>query len=577
MRGEAFGLSRWLNAGNSLLSCAKEFLGNASDSALVALASKIPESMQPNQEPVKLVFAGQYSAGKSTLVKMLTGRQDIAIGEGITTGSANSYEWGGITVIDTPGIDTKIRPDHDEITYNAIANADLVVFVTTNELFDSHLAEHFRDLAITRHKAPEMMLVVNKMSRCAKGNTSAAQNVIKEDLGKVLTPYSPEDLRITFTDAKSAESSQSETDEEEGQILWEISGIDDLTREMNAFVRDKGLKARYTTALYTLEQVLQEALARQSGSDSDLAGAEEILLQRRRALSEAETGILRSVENELQKTASAIRDIGRQESAKIHAGANAEAINADMRAAQASVEQMAEQLARAIEAAIGKQMENLEVKMQAIASSEFAKKLFPRLLRRIEQASISPETVQKLSAAARGSTTLGKFLLENSVAPKTGGIAQLFRFNQYSGSNIHQAVKSIGKFMGVKFKPWGAVKWTRNIANVGRGLAIVGTVVTFALQFKEDSDAQKLEVELRESRASVHAGFNEAASAIEMHYDKMTRAYVAETISGEIANVDTKLAELRNLHETKDKMFNRLVEMLEETRGLIRQIHEEKP
>ena len=34
---------------------------------------------------IKLVFAGQYSAGKSSILKMLTGRNDIAIGAGITT------------------------------------------------------------------------------------------------------------------------------------------------------------------------------------------------------------------------------------------------------------------------------------------------------------------------------------------------------------------------------------------------------------------------------------------------------------------------------------------------------------
>lgn len=41
---------------------------------------------------IKLVFAGQYSAGKSSILKMLTGRNDIAIGAGITTQKAHSYE-----------------------------------------------------------------------------------------------------------------------------------------------------------------------------------------------------------------------------------------------------------------------------------------------------------------------------------------------------------------------------------------------------------------------------------------------------------------------------------------------------
>ena len=45
---------------------------------------------------IKLVFAGQYSAGKSSILKMLTGRNDIAIGAGITTQKAHSYDWNGL-------------------------------------------------------------------------------------------------------------------------------------------------------------------------------------------------------------------------------------------------------------------------------------------------------------------------------------------------------------------------------------------------------------------------------------------------------------------------------------------------
>ena len=90
-------------------------------------------------EKIRLVFAGQYSAGKSTIISMLTGRDDIEIGAAITTQDARVFDWNGIEITDTPGIHTKLRHDHDEITYEAIAAADLLVFVITNELFDSYI------------------------------------------------------------------------------------------------------------------------------------------------------------------------------------------------------------------------------------------------------------------------------------------------------------------------------------------------------------------------------------------------------------------------------------------------------
>ena len=127
------------------------------------------------------------------------------MGLDITTQQVQQFEWNGIKVIDTPGVHTEIRPDHDEITYEAISKADLLVFVVTNELFDAHIAEHFRKLAIEQEKAHEMLLVVNKMQRHAEGNTPAAQGVIQAKISeKVLVPFTPEQLRLSFIDAEAA-------------------------------------------------------------------------------------------------------------------------------------------------------------------------------------------------------------------------------------------------------------------------------------------------------------------------------------------------------------------------------------
>ena len=80
------------------------------------------------------------------------------------------YDWeaihaGGqntIRLLDTPGIHAGY-PDHDELTYQTIDKADLLVFVITSELFDDVIGSHFRDLAFKRDKAREILLVVNKM------------------------------------------------------------------------------------------------------------------------------------------------------------------------------------------------------------------------------------------------------------------------------------------------------------------------------------------------------------------------------------------------------------------------------
>lgn len=573
MATEKFELYQWTTIGNNLLFRSRQCLATAPSEKMQMLAGRIPAEILSSDKSVNLVFAGQYSAGKSSIMKVLTGREDIAIGAGITTEKTHTYDWGGITVVDTPGVHTQLRPDHDEITYRAIAGADLLVFVVTNELFDSHLAKHFRKLAIERDKAHEMMLVVNKMRRCAKGNSQEAQNVIREDLRKVLAPFTPEDLRTTFIDAEAALESKTETDGEIAKILLKKSGVDGFTQELNRFVREKGLSSRYTTALYSLEQILQEALASESTGDKDIDALEELLLQRRRALLDTQDRIPRAVEGEIQNASSQIRQEGRKVADMINGSADQKAVDQELQAAQDRVQNLAEQLEKSVQVVIGKHMKALDDRVGDIANSELAKELLPRLVHRIEQASISPEAMKNLKKASDISSKLGEFLVRNSFTPKTGTLGGLFKLNQYSGTATHGAVKAVGKFFGKSFKPWEAVKWTRTVANVGRVFAVAGTVLTFVLQIKEDADAAQLEVDLRESRSAVRSGFNDAAHVIEMHFDKATQSFVSSAISSEIENVDSQLDELRNLQQTRSDLFQNLLGLLEETRELIKSIH----
>lgn len=573
MATEKFELYQWTTIGNNLLFRSRQCLATAPSEKMQMLAGRVPAEILSSDKSVNLVFAGQYSAGKSSIMKVLTGREDIAIGAGITTEKSHTYDWGGITVVDTPGVHTQLRPDHDEITYRAIAGADLLVFVVTNELFDSHLAKHFRNLAIERDKAHEMMLVVNKMRRCAKGNSQEAQNVIREDLRKVLAPFTPEDLRTTFIDAEAALESKTETDGEIAKILLKKSGVDGFTQELNRFVREKGLSSRYTTALYSLEQILQEALASESTGDKDIDALEELLLQRRRALLDTQDRIPRAVEGEIQNASSQIRQEGRKVADMINGSADQKAVDQELQAAQDRVQNLAEQLEKSVQVVIGKHMKALDDRVGDIANSELAKELLPRLVHRIEQASISPEAMKNLKKASDISSKLGEFLVRNSFTPKTGTLGGLFKLNQYSGTATHGAVKAIGKFFGKSFKPWEAVKWTRTVANVGRVFAVAGTVLTFVLQIKEDADAAQLEVDLRESRSAVRSGFNDAAHVIEMHFDKATQSFVSSAISSEIENVDSQLDELRNLQQTRSDLFQNLLGLLEETRELIKSIH----
>ena len=559
-------LQQWTKKGQALLKEAEKVLKDAPSDKVRELAKRVPKEIAPPDKAVHVVFAGQYSAGKSSILKVMTGREDIKVGADITTQEVQQLDWNDIKVIDTPGVHTEIRPDHDEKTYKAIGKADLLVFVVTNELFDAHIAEHFRKLAIEQEKAHEMLLVVNKMQRCAEGNTPAAQNVLREDLRKVLVPFTPEQLRLSFVDAEAALEARKEPDEETRRILDQRSGFDDFINNFNAFVKEKGLTACYTTSLYTLEQMLQEALAAESSDDTDVDALQELLTQQRRELVNGKTQVSQSVESEVQQTTTKIREEGRKAADLIRGDADTEAVNRELIAAQERVQDYLVELSENVQEKTEGSINELAQQVGQIAETEFAKKLALRLAEIVQRVDVAPET-------GHATRQLGEFLIKNSFDPKATTFRGMFKLNQYSGTATHSMVKKIGRFFGKSFKPWEAAKWARKIANAGRVLAVVGDILSFIAQIKEDADAVKRERDLREGRTAVRAGFDERADAVELHYDKATGTYVDQTIGQRIAEIDEELEELRNMQQSRSDLFQELNRLLEETKRLISEMH----
>ncbi len=365
-------LQQWTKKGQDLLKKAEKVLRGAPSGKVRDFAPRIPSKIASDGEALRVVFAGQYSAGKSSILKAMTGREDIKIGGSITTQRVQQLDWNGIKVVDTPGIHTELRPDHDEITYEAISKAHLLVFVITEGLFDSHIAEHFRKLAIDREKAHEMLLVVNKMQQI--GNTPEIQDVKREDIRKVLAPYTPEELRTSFVDAEAALEAEAlaAQDEEQSGILRRKSGFDAFYDNFNAFVREKELAGRYTTSLYTLEQVLQEALVAESSDDSDSKALEEVLLQKRSTLVKGKADVSQAVESKVLSTTTKIQEEGRQAADLLRVDllrvdSDFEDADEKLKAAQDRIQEYADELSQLLPEEVGKHIKSLAEKVDQIA------------------------------------------------------------------------------------------------------------------------------------------------------------------------------------------------------------------
>ncbi len=278
-----FQLEEFAARGGKLLTATRKIFSDNADLGWTFLP--LPETMKPADGAVKLVFVGQYSAGKSSIIKMLSGI-DTEIGAGIKTQTAHAYTWGDLEIVDTPGIHTELRPDHDEKSYDEINHAALLIFVVTNEGFDDRIGKHFRKLAIEQDRGKNMVLVVNKMDRTALGNVPEQREVIAADLQKVITPFTPQDLFLSFLDTESYFAWQDETDDEMRALLLEQSGFENFVANLNSFVASRGVLSKVQAPLETLKSSITDVIGESEdlSIDRDIEAAEELLRRKQKTL-----------------------------------------------------------------------------------------------------------------------------------------------------------------------------------------------------------------------------------------------------------------------------------------------------
>ena len=558
---DSVSIAVWTDKSKKLLESVRELLDKIGFDR-----SGMPQEVFEGNKPVSIVFAGQYSAGKSTIMKALTGIADIAIGAGITTQEAHSYDWNGIKVIDTPGIQTTLRPEHDEISYQAIANADMLVYVVTQELFDDHIGQNFRRLLLEKDKAGEMILIVNKMADI--GNTIENQETKLKDLEKVTTPYTPAQLRTVFVDAESYLESLSESDIEIAKELRVRSNYDLLVLTLNAFVRDKGISSKMTTVLYLLFDFLQKALLENQPStgDSDIDSLEEHLLQQRHITSNTQLRIESAVKSIFENAASQIREKGREIANSVYNYDNEDDANAAIHAAYNEVESIITSCADGVTRRITELSEDYQGQLDEFYKSDFSQTLNSRLESKNAKGNPLIERILKSDVLTKGSSKI--------IANTAGTNAAANGLKAFTNSNVHKVVLDIGHFFGHSFKPWEALKWTKGINAAGKTIGAIGVVVSITMQYKEDEDANKREQEMRKNRETLRAGFNNCANTVVKYFNNALGNFLSENYLTRIVGIDSQITEIRNERLGKSETCKLLENAQTECRLLILDIHQ---
>lgn len=519
-----------------------------------------------NVAPLNLVFAGQYSAGKSSLIKMLTGIEHIKIGAGVTTDVVTQYQHKSINIWDTPGILAGECEQHDAKALEAIAKADLLIYVITNELFDDIVGTAFRDLCFNQGRAKEMMIVINKFE-----SDSADKETKIVGITQVLEPKIPEDFPIVFTDAQSFFDSLDEEDEQERQELLVLSNAEGFTKAIDDFVAQRGLYARLTTPLQQLQITLESKIDELTISDPLQKGLVSLLRQNKRVFQANKRDLIKKVGADLDKLNGQIVEQGNQLADAL--GGEQEEFEKVQDSSTYECERFINSALEDLQVTVSECLSDLEAELVELANTPASLKINEALdaaknfnpdAENGKVGSFSKDDPLKFNSALSQSMTKSaetgfSFLTKSAV-----GDASKAGLKSVSGSTLHVAIKEVGGFFGYKFKAWEAVKIADKIGKGAKFLGPAMAIFGVGMQMYDDYQQSEHAKKILKTKRDIRKSFKEYSNAVRKSIDSQLEKVLDVGFDLPITNIDEALQEIRSQAEGKSDSANALRVQLED-------------
>jgi tRNA U34 5-carboxymethylaminomethyl modifying GTPase MnmE/TrmE len=474
-----------------------------------------------------IAFVGEYSAGKSSLISALTGRRDLAISADIATDQCREYEWNGVRLIDTPGLWTE-RKDHDARTYDAIAKADLLVYCLTYSLFDATTLANFKELAFERNYQTKTLLLVNKMSAEA-GNVEDRIHHYTASLQESLAPHDLAQFPIAFCDARDQLDGEDEGDDE----LKALSRFDLLTELLDKFIESKGATARLDTPLRIVLSALDdvtEACARDDGRDDQqihlmnkLTG---VVKRQRRALTIKVEGEISELTHSIQKMGSGFaKDIG---------------INPELKSELERSHHKIEELYQQSSVRLQKEIESAVESLREEFGKEFENPLMADFIGSASTTRIDASTPETTELSGSLKKIVARFKrIADTLNISTSQV--MVSAAQASKSGLATGIRTVGKLVGFKFKPWQAANWAKNLTKAVPYIGVVLSVLSLASDVASEVEEANNEAKLREGKRDLLNHFNNVAESVSIEIRKSA----AEAMSEIYGQVEAMLSEMK--------------------------------
>lgn len=211
------------------------------------------ENLRNNLGKFSVTLFGRTMAGKSTLMEILTEGDGDSIGKGAqrTTRDIRRYNWNGLEIMDVPGIGAFEGEKDERIAFEAAKNADLIIFLMTDDAPQFVEAECFSKIM---DLGKPIICVMNvKASIEGKGIKLALRDVNKRfnlerlaDIRKQFLLFAEQygqswtHIPFIYVHLKSAFLALKTDEQEARRCYYDISRISILKNQIEKQIEKKG-------------------------------------------------------------------------------------------------------------------------------------------------------------------------------------------------------------------------------------------------------------------------------------------------------------------------------------------------
>lgn len=527
-----------------------EFVSDLSNNLLLKEQGISFGELLKEHPKLNMAFVGQYNAGKSSLIKALTGI-DVPIGSGVTTEHVQKYDYKDIAIWDTPGIKAGKRQQHDETSFAAMDQSDLLIYVITSELFDDVVGAAFRDLCFSKGREKEILLVVNKSQ-----SDGGAVEAKLSSIAQVLEPRIPEDFPIVFVDAESYLDALDEVDLEDKQELITLSNFHGFIEAIDSFTQEQGLLGIVTTPLSLIHTQLTSLLTKLSAEDPNQEILVELLYKKLRILRCSEKQLRDSCLVELGLLETEIFKIGDDIAQSIDENVSEDEFLQEQDRAKDKVTKKIQSTQKQIETDVDTALSDLESNLNELNLSPLAESFKATLddhfkvterfkestnvnfesqeIGNAHKASVKSQTT--LKSAEKGLGWLSK-LAVNEAAKKGVRAA--------SGSYLHKTVLEVGRFFGTKFKPHQAIKVADGLGKAAKVTAPLMAFLSVGVQINDDLQQEKRVKALLSARRNVRKNYREILVSVRGDFSNRLNELVEFCYKQEIDNVESAILDIQ--------------------------------